>query len=286
MNRQKNIQPVPNRESFSEQADSEVDALKKYIETKESNGDDATVEKIELISKINDIRYFPEERSLFDTWLGKIPKNSFEQPIKINDPAEVTEYLPDVANYTGEPINLFFSYQGGFSNDDLDIIFRHFSSKNQNFEISMTRYQGGLLSVGIGDKTRDMSARMDGKYYGHYHPIGNFILTNQEVLPPRFMQGLLPSPGDIRGFLKNLNSVSDGTRIYSHNGSVSISIHVGREDTDKAVEEYKMAYFDLFLGKNKLGFLFDEDVINYFRERFSIDIQFFPHERTTESSDE
>jgi len=120
--------------------------------------------------------------------------------------------------------------------------------------------------------------RMDGDYFGHYHPTENFILEKPEDLPKSFLQGLLPSPGDIRGFLKNPDAIKKGTRIYSKNGYVLVSFGGALENPSEAVEKYKRAYFDLFLGNNKLGFSSDEDVADYFREQFQINLQFFINE--------
>lgn len=90
------------------------------------------------------------------------------------------------------------------------------------------------------------------------------------------MLGLLPSPGDIRGFLKNPEAVKEGTRIYSKNGYVIITPRGSFGNPDEIVEKYKKTYFDLFLGINKLGFTSDADVIKYFQDNFQMDLQFFP----------
>jgi len=260
--------------------------LRSIIALKEQIGRDATNEKVELIEKINDIQYSPEEVATFDMWERDIPQSSMEQPILLDDPQKVFSFLPKAANYTDKAVNIFFSFPLGFGANDLDTIFKSFSHNNPNFEISITQYSGTILSIGIGDKTRDKSMRMDGAYYGHYHPVGNFILEQPETFPPSFVLGLLPSPGDIRGFLKNPDAVKDGTRIYSTHGSVVVIPREKFENPDKIVDEYKRVYFDLFLGINKFGFTSDEDMIKYFKDNFHIDLQIFPIEAggTTSSS--
>jgi len=251
-----------------------ADELKKTIELKGKSGEDATAEKIELIEKINKIEYSPEEKEAFDNWKNEIPPNSKERPIQINGSQEVMAFLPEVSNYTEERVNLFFSLPDGFLEDDLDRIFKLFSKTNPNFEISITQHAEGLISVGIGDKDRNKSTNLDGRYYGHYHPTGNFVLEKPEELPHSFLLGLLPSPGDIRGFLKHPDAVKEGTRIYSKNGYVLIAPRGKFDNPDEIVEEYKRMYFDLFLGANKFGFQSDEDVARYVQEHFQMDLQF------------
>lgn len=252
--------------------------LRSIIALKEQIGGDVTKEKVELIEKINNVQYSPEEMESFDNWKRDIPRSSMEQPIKIDEPQKVLSFLPNAANYTDEAVNMFFSLSTDVGVDDLDTIFKSFSQHNPNFEISITQYSGTLLSIGIGDKTRDKSMRMDGAYYGHYHPVGNFKLEQPETLPSSFVLGLLPSPGDIRGFLKNPEAVKGGTRIYSTLGSVVVTPRERFENPDEIVAEYKRAYFDLFLGTNKFGFTSDEDMIQYFKDHFQIDLQFLSNE--------
>lgn len=262
----------------SEKLELSTDDLKKAIELKEKNGTDVTAEKIQLIEKINNIQYSPEEKIAFDNWKKEIPPNSREQPIQIDDSQEALGFLPEVPNYTEGAVNLFFYSTAGFSGDNLDRIFKSFSQKNPNFEISITQDSDHLISIGIEDKTRDKSMNMGGRYYGHYHPTGNFVLEKPEELPLSFVLGLLPSPGDIRGFLKNPDAVKEGTRIYSKNGYILITPHGKFDNPNEIAEEYKRMYFDLFLGTNKFGFLSDEDVAKYFQEHFQMDMQFFPTE--------
>ena len=249
--------------------------LRRSIELKEKDGADTTAEKIGLIEKINNIQYSSEEKTSFDNWKKETPLNSKDQPIQIDDSKEILGFLPEVPNYTEGPVNLFFSLPTGFSDDDLDGIFKLFSQKNPNFEISIVQYTDDVISVGMGDKIRNKSTNLDGQYYGHYHPTGNFVLENPEKLPNSFMLGLLPSSGDVRGFLKNPDVVKNGTRIYSKNGYVLITPSVKFDNPDEAVEEYKRIYLDLFLGVNKFGFSSNEDVAKYFQEHFKMDLQFF-----------
>ena len=121
---QKQISPL---KSVSEKPGLGVGDLKRIIELKERSGADATVEKIELIEKINDIQYSPEEKTAFDDWRKEIPPNSKEQPIQVDDPQGILDFLPGAPNYKEEAVGLFFSSLNDFSGDDLDRIFKSFS---------------------------------------------------------------------------------------------------------------------------------------------------------------
>jgi len=88
----------------------------------------------------------------------------------------------------------------------------------------------------------------------------------------------LPSPGDIRGFLKNPDAVKEGTRIYSRNGYVGVTLNSQFDNPDEIVEEYKKMYFDLYLGKNGFGFTSNEDVAKYFHDKFQINLEFYQSE--------
>jgi hypothetical protein len=263
------------QEPAIEQTGDVLDKLKNKVALKEQNGEDATTEKIELIGKIHNIKYSDEEKQTFDMWRQQIPQNSMEKPICVTDLSDIVNLLPEVPNYTENKVNLFFSSPDNFSETDLDKILTAYSRRNPSFEISITQHSENLVSIGIGDKSRDKSMRLDGKYFGHYHPTG-FSLEHLQELPASFVSGMLPSPGDIRGYLKNPDAVKGGTRIYSKNGYVLITPHGISENPDKIVEEYKKLYFDLFLGKNKFGFVSNKDVARYFRDNFQIDLSFFP----------
>lgn len=249
-----------------------IQELRDQVAIKENVGEDATKEKIALIEKLYAIDYTDEEKKAFDDWLARVSESSAEKPIVINNIEEVARFLPQNGNYRGEKINLFFKKEA-FLPDELQTILEMFSQDNPSFEISVVRHGNNLISVGIGDKVRNGSTILDGEYFGHYHPT-QFELENEEALPSCFTMGLMPSAGDVKGFLKHFESVKEGTRIFSKNGYVFIKPAVEIENLDQVLGEFSQKYFDLFLGLNKLGLKSDEEVADYFRKNFGFDIEF------------
>lgn len=266
--------PEPQETETAQEKKSVMQKLRDQVVIKESAGEDATKEKIALIEKLYAIDYTDGEKKAFDDWLTRVSESSAEKPIIVNDVEEVARFLPQNGNYRGEKINLFFKKEE-FSSDELRAILEMFSKDNPSFEISIVKHGNNLISVGIGDKVRNGSTILDGEYFGHYHPT-QFKLENEEALPSCFTMGLMPSAGDIKGFLKHFESVKDGTRIFSKNGYVFIkpAPALETEKVGQVLGEFSQKYFDLFLGLNKLGLKSDEEVIDYFRENFEFDIEF------------
>jgi|SRR3989344_351075 len=249
-----------------------VRELRDKIATKEKAGEDATAEKIALIEQLYSIDYTDEEKKAFDTWLEQVSESSPENPIVIDNIEDVAGLLPQHGNYRGEKVNLFFKKEG-LSSDELRIILEKFSQNNPSFEISVVRNDDGIFSIGIGDKARNSSTILDGEYFGHYHPT-QFEFENKETLPSCFVLGLMPSAGDMKGFLKHTETIKDGTRIFSKNGYILIKPIPEAGEPGQALEEFSRNYFDLFLGVNKLGLKTDEEVADYFRKNFGFDIEF------------
>lgn len=229
-------------------------------------------EKLTRIEKSLGTEYSEEERASFDTWLAGVPENSAENPLSIVEAEEVLGFLPSVGNYRGDKINLYFG-KDTFDYIDLQSILEKFSQTNPNFEISVIRNNGKLISVGVGDKLRNRSTTFDGEYFGHYHQT-QFALENSEVLPDSFVRGLLPSAGDVKGFFKHAEAVKEGTRIFSKNGYVLVKPIEGLEVRATDLENFCASYFDLFAGENKLEFKTDEEVADYFRQKLGFEVEF------------
>lgn len=257
----------------------EIQKLRNEIKSREESGEDVVEEKVALIEKIYMEEPSEEERNGFDQWLAQIPENSLEKPIAVVGIEEIERFLPQYSNYSGGRIALFFTKEV-FSLDELQAIMESFSHQDPLFEISITRHSDNLISIGIGDKLRNGSIRFDGEYFGHYHPT-RVELENKEILPDCFTAGLMPSAGDIKGFLKNVESIKEGTKIFSKNGYVSIGPAGEGGDYDKNLNEFKQKYFDLFLGENKLGLKSDEEVKEYFKENFGLEIDFHYSEQAS-----
>ncbi|MEN9341835.1 MAG: hypothetical protein RIQ54_91, partial [Candidatus Parcubacteria bacterium] len=260
-------------EDSKSQRDNEVvRKLRDKITVREKAGGDATKEKIALIEQLHVIHYTDEDKRIFDAWLEQAPESSIENPIAINTIEDVAKFLPQQGNYRDEKINLFFKKED-LSPDELRAILEKFSQSNPDFEISVVRHNDAIFSVGIGDKARNRSTILDGEYFGHYHPT-QFEFENKEILPNCFVLGLMPSAGDIKGFLKHAETVKDGTRIFSKNGYILIKPISEAGDPSKTLDEFNRNYFDLFLGVNNLGLKSDEAVADYFKKSFGFDIEF------------
>lgn len=250
-----------------------IQKLINEIKIKGKEGKNTIKEKVTLIEILYAIDYSDEEKKVFDNWLGQVSESSAKKPIIINSIEEIEGFLPQQGNYRVEKVNLFFR-KDRLSSDELQIILEKFSLNNPSFEISIMRHDDSLFSIGIGNKTRNGSTILDGEYFGHYHPT-QFEFKNREILPNCFTMGLMPSSGDVKGFLKYTEAVKKGTRIFSKNGYILIKpITETRDPSLTTLDEFTQNYFDLFLGINKLGLKSDEEVKNYFRKNFGFDIEF------------
>jgi hypothetical protein len=230
-------------------------------------------EKIIFLKEKLNIKYSEKEKESFDKWLSKIPESSIEKPIGIENTKEIFGFLPSSANYKGERINLFFTQTREFESNELQTILEDFAKKDSSFEISLVKNRDNLISIGIGNKTGNSSTILEGEYFGHYHPT-KIELKNKNILPNCFSNGLMPSAGDIKGFLKHKESVKNGTRIFSKNGYVFIKPIAEIENIDQSLEEFSEKYFDLFLGINKFNFKSDNDAIKYFSEKLGFKMEF------------
>lgn len=250
----------------------EMSEFENKILKREEMGEDVTKEKISLIEKLYQINYTEREKKEFDEWLEKIPKNSPENPIFINSADEVAEFLPLCGNYSENKVNVYFTKEI-FSSDDLQLILENFSKTNRSFEISIVKKSDNLISIGIGNKARNPSTLIEGEYFGHYHPT-QFEMKNKEELPDCFVMGLMPSAGDVRGFLNHMEVIKTGTRIFSKNGYIFLKPTGEMEDPSVVLKEFSKKYFNLFLGENKLGLKSDQEIAEYFKETFGIEIKF------------
>lgn len=232
----------------------------------------ALKEKIALIEEIYSVDYKPAERDAFDHWLEGIPEHSLEKPIPVAHIDDILGLLPSVGNYGEEKVNIFFTKEM-FSPEDLQSILEGFSEKNPVFEISIVKMHDALISIGIGGKIRNRSTNFDGDYFGHYHPT-QFEFENKDELPGCFRLGLMPSAGDIKGYLNHKESVKMGTRIFSRHGYTVLKYIGTMEGLEHSLMDFSQKYFDLFLGKNMFGLKSDEDIANYFKNHLGFEIEF------------
>jgi len=238
----------------------------------ENNNPQTLQEKILVIEKKLSIEYSEEEKESFNQWLSQVPENSLEKPMTITDIDDIETFLLQMPNYKEDKINLFFTKKE-FTKEELQAILEKFSKTNPSFEISLVKHGNNVISIGIGNKVRNGSTILSGEYFGHYHPT-QIRLENSENLPYCFVEGLMPSAGDIKGFLKHPESVRNGTRIFSKNGYIFIKPTAKTEDFSQAVEDFSQNYFDLFLGVNRFDFKSDDEVLRYFKERFCFEVSF------------
>lgn len=229
-------------------------------------------EKLALLEKLHNIDYSPEEKNSFDNWLSQTQNTSIETASPINNLEEALQFLPPAGNYTDKKINLYFQKEN-LTTNDMQSLMESFSKNNPDFEISLVKNSDNLIAVGVGGKIRNASTTFDGEYFGHYHPT-QFEFKNKESLPDCFNLGLMPSAGDIKGYLKHAEAVKNGTRIFSKNGYVLIKPLETVNKIDQNLNDYSEKYFDLFLNVNKLNLKTDAEVSDYFKKNFGLEITF------------
>ncbi len=173
----------------------------------------------------------------------------------------------------GEDVRVYFGAEH-FSDADLEELMRRFCAlQTSSFEIALVRYGERCLQVSIGNKSRHFVRDFgSGEYFAHSHPAELYSPPeNSDETPPCFRAGILPSGGDVRGFIKAPHAIANGTRVFSKNGHSFIRPIEGAH-ADAA--DYSAKYLDLFLGKNALGLETDEEVIDYFRNMLGLELSF------------
>lgn len=235
------------------------------------NTEDIIAGKINTIRQVLQISYTTEERQRFNEWKLKIQENSLEKPIEIKDELEILHFLPSVANCDNENIQIFFIKDEGLLKTKITDLLGEFSRSNPDFEIGITIHDEKRLSVTIGNK-ESHNPDYRGEYFAHYHPISTIAnIQNKEELPVIFLEGMMPSRGDIKLFEKVFKQGQRVTRIFSKYGFNEISVPESFEGfSPEAVEQFASVYFDLFLGQNKLGLKTREEIINYFKTSFGL----------------
>jgi len=234
-------------------------------------------QKVSLVEQKLGIEYSEEEKNGFNQWVKNIPESSLNSPLSISNLKEVQNLLPNYPNYRkGEKVNIFLYNENLFSDDDLTYFLKKFARQDKNFEISITRHSDKLISIGIGDKVRNSSTIIDpnGNYFGHYHPTG-FGFDNPDELPDSFVLGIMPSFGDIKGYLKYVDALKSPTRIFSKYGYSKITRTGGIKELD-SIELYKMGdkYINLFLGENNFGFKTDMEIAKALEKETGLKIEF------------
>lgn len=263
-----------NRLKLAEDDAKKIELIRAQINQKSTPeaGQLPIAEKIALLEKLHNIKYSSEEKNNFDIWLAQAKNTSIETALPINNLEEVLQFLPLTGNYTEKKVNLYFQKENILATD-MQLLMESFSKNNPAFEISLVKNLDNLITIGVGGKAKNTSTIFDGEYFGHYHPT-QFEFKNKELLPNCFNMGLLPSAGDIKGYFKHSQSVKDGTRIFSKNGYVFVKPLEKINDIDENLNDYSEKYFDLFLNFNKLNLKTDDEVINYFKKNFGLEITF------------
>lgn len=233
----------------------------------------ASTDKLALIEKLYNIDYSPEEKSSFDSWFTQIKNYSPETVETIDSLQDILKFMPATGNYTERKIVLYFK-KDDLTPNDLQEFMEDYSKNNPAFEISLVKNPDNLIAIGVGGKVRSARTIFSGEYFGHYHPT-QFELKNKESLPDCLNLGLMPSAGDIKGYLKHTEAVKNGTRIFSKNGYALIKPLETVNNVDQNLADYKEKYFDLLLGSDKLNLKTDDEVVNYFRKNFGLEITFY-----------
>ena len=230
--------------------------------------------KIEEIRNLLKIEYTEEEKREFEEWKENLPQNSLESPISVSGAIEIVGLLPSSPNWQKEHAEIFFHKEVGFLEDELIEIFKAFSVTNPKFEISLTKLIGGIISITIGNKESG-GANKSGECYGHYHP--TLIIEkipNKDKLPGLFLEGMMPSRGDLLVWEESFKKGQKINRIFSKLGYIEVEVQKDFKGFfPESIAEFTPAYFDLFLGENHLGFKTEGEAINYFKDKFSWDVR-------------
>jgi len=218
-------------------------------------------EKVARIRATLGIVYTEEEIRMFENWERKLPQNSIESPIYVGSVKDVLDFLPSAPNMNNKDVEIFFGKIDGFSDRELIAIFEDFSKKSPTFEITLEIFNKDSISIHIGNK--EACYGITETEYGHYHPTD--ILKNiliKENLPEVFLEGLMPSRGDLVYWERKFMSGQHTMRIFSKIGYVEVIApqDFAIFDTSR-VDEFAKKYFDLFLGQNTLGINTHEDLI-------------------------
>lgn len=232
---------------------------------------------VELLKQVETrLQIAPTEQEVdeWKKWLRAAPVTDFDQPLQVTSLRECIAYLPPLGNPTTDRFNLFFKGEFLLNAEKTETILYEVAKKELNYEISVIRHSTDTISIGIGGRVRNPSTLFgEGEYVGHYHPLG-IDLERPELLPELFIKGLIPSPGDVKSYIKFPEAIKDGTIIVSPFGSVAVRSGGQPEYFDASLEEYRCEYLKLFLGKSSLAWKTERDVRSYFRQSFGLELTF------------
>lgn len=215
-----------------------------------------------------------EERRIFADWLTS-QASSLEQPIRLERTEQALEYLPAAPNPEEKGVEVYFEV--AHSADDLHEVLDRWREGNPAFEIALHAYTDHVFSVEVGTKMGGTAPHDGARYIGHYHPM--IAYENPDVLPEAFVKGVMPSSGDIKGFLKHPAAVRGGTRIVSAGGCAVVSLIEESdppaldETTEEKIAIFKAKYLNLFKGENSLDARSNEDVAQLLT-KFGLHIEF------------
>lgn len=243
----------------------------------------------EVLQKIK-VEYSPEEKKEFDVWKEHAKKSSVEVPLSLESAHELYELFPNVPNYERKAFGFFVDFKNKNKENEAHEFFSEFvKGKGKMYEATTTRLENDTWWFGVGNKTGSSSDVHEGWYFGHSHPSKlNNLIQKKDTLPELFEKCVMPSAGDLRGYLKEflLKKEKEVTRIYSEFGWSDISIleKMNKKEIEENLNEYAETYFDLFLGENKMGFNSLKESQEYFRKKFGLSITFheFPKEKCPE----
>lgn len=231
----------------------------------------------ELNEKAGTEKYSEEEKQWFDEWKKNLPETSIESPLKEKTVGEIFNLLPEAPNYTKMETGFYFE-----TNDVVfvDSIFEKFVTEQNIYEIAVQRINNSVFYMTIGGKTHGVGKKLLGTFYAHSHPdfLDAFGLNEekQKNLPDLFVKGVLPSHGDLEIYLKKEQMGKEGTKIFSKNGCSIINCfkEISLSEKQKHLQNYRDAYFDLFDGKNILGFKTFIETKEYFKKYFGFNFEY------------
>ncbi len=186
--------------------------------------------------------------------------------------------MPKVANYTDHKISLFLK-KPQLNHAKFNEFFNNFCKTNPGYEIEIFIIRNDLIEVCIGSKISCFK-NIQGVSVGHNHPNLNVLKERSDLLPSIVMARFLPSPGDLKCFIKYSNYQKGGIKIFSEFGHSLIKFSIDTADKLQTnINDYENKYFDLFLGNNKFDFNSDEKFIEYFKNVLGLELEIYYDKR-------
>jgi len=229
-------------------------------------------DRIAALIRRYDLAVSADERQAFEDWDTQRSRDA----IAISHPADALAHLSPAPKPGHERAEVRFALR--HTAEELHAVLDAWRMEDPRFEIAVHDHGPEEFSVEIGNKMGGTSPREDALYVGHYHPTLAYPIASD--LPAAFVRGVMPSGGDVRGFIRYPAAIRNGTRIYAADAVAELSLAKPSESyafdiaAARALDEFTGAYFALFEGENRLGIHTDNEVATLFLDRFGLRVTF------------